>query len=146
MAQRIDIQDIEHLKPGEGVRLDDNTKYEFGADLESDKAAILDTGEGKSVVIRVFGFKMNPEVRGEIDKQNIFNAHSKQIATLLWGDGLRPLESVPPRVIIDGKKGTYQIFVPCEARSGVAFADKTRNLSEELLKSSKNGKLDTHET
>jgi len=77
MAQRIDIQDIEHLKPGEGVRLDDNTKYEFGADLESDKAAILDTGEGKSVVIRVFGFKMNPEIKNFTnDKQAILSIFS----------------------------------------------------------------------
>ncbi len=143
MAQRINIEGMENLRPGEGVQVDKDTKYEYGATLESDKAQVIDTGVGKQVLIRTFDFKMNPTMKyQEVDKQGIFNAHAKQIATLLWADGLKPLESYSPRVIINPAKETYQIFVTCEAKLGTVFADKTRNLSEELAKSNQ-GKLDT---
>lgn len=110
------------------------------ANLETETTPIIDQGVGKAVVIREFLFQINPEIPDLelIDKQVLFNAHAKQIATMLWGDGLRPLEENPPRVIIDVKNKVYRIFVPCEARLGVVFADKTRNLSEELKK----GQLD----
>lgn len=139
MEKRIDVDGIDDLKPGEGIKIDEETKYEFGADLDADKAPIIDHGTGKIVAIRTFEFKMNPNLQKEVvDKQTLFNAHAKQIATLLWADGLVPLESVGPRVIIDKVKGMYQIFVPCEAKTGTVYADTPKNLSEELLKSHKN--------
>lgn len=141
MAQRINIEGMENLKPGEGIRVDDDTKYEYGANLESDKVQVIDKGVGKQVLIRTFDFKMNPNLQ-TVDKQGIFNAHAKQIATMLWADGLRPLDDISPRVIVHAEKGTYQIFVTCEAKTGTVFAEKTRNLSEELAKSNQ-GKLDT---
>lgn len=121
-----------------GIQISEDTTYDYGADLETDKAPIIDKGVGKQVLIREFLFKLNPEIKDaeNIDRQTLFNAHAKQITTLLWGDGLSPLESNPPRVIIDIKKGVYHIFVPCVAKLGTTFADKTRNLSEELKKDS----------
>lgn len=130
-------EDLENLRPGEGVRLDDKTKYEFGADLQTEGAPIIDTGTGKNVVIREFTYKMNPQLKDMPDRQALFNAHAKQISTLLWGDGLRPLENISPRVIINIKDHFYKIYVPCEGRLGNVFVDKPKNLSEELMKSSK---------
>lgn len=136
MEERIDNE----LVAGEGVMVGD-TKYEYGADLDSDKAPLVDLGIGKAVLVRLFEFKMNPLIKQvEMDKQALFNSHAKQIATLLWADGLVPLDENAPRVIIDNKKEVYQIFVPCQAKAGAVFADAPKNLSEELLK---NGKLDT---
>ena len=134
------------LKPGTGNKVGD-TQYEYGADLHTEGTPIIDPGIGRTVSIRVFDFKMNPTVRGFNDKQAIFNSHAKQISTILWGDGLIPLEQVPPRVIIDYKKWSYKIFVPCEARLGTLFVDAPKNLSEELAKNAKpnkKGKLDSH--
>ena len=140
--ERINVEGLENLKPGEGVKVDEETKYEFGATLESDKAQVIDPGVGKQVLIRTFEFKMNPLTKHlPVDKQELFNQHAKQIATILWGDGLRPFDNASPRVILDREKGIYRIFVACEAKVGTVFADKTRNLSEELAKSN-NRKLD----
>ena len=124
--------DLENLKPGEGVE-----GYEFGSNLQTEGVPLIDPGTGKTVSIRTFTFRMNPEQKDYSDKQAIFNSHSKQIATILWSDGLIPYEAVSPRVIVDKKKKIYNIFVSCEAKSGVLFVDKPRNLSEELLKSNK---------
>src|SRR3990167_598186 len=139
--QLIDIEG--ELTPGEGIQIDQDTKYEYGSQLETEGVPLIDPGEGKIVSIRVFDFKMNPAIKDfPTDRQLIFNTHAKQISTILWGDGLRPLESNSPRVIINKKRGSYRIFVPCEARLGVGFADKPMNLTQELAKEAKR-KLDS---
>ena len=87
--QFIDVEG--ELKPGEGVQIDQDTKYEYGSRLETEGIPLIDPGEGKIVSIRVFDFKMNPALKDfPIDKQLIFNTHAKQISTILWGDGLKP--------------------------------------------------------
>lgn len=125
----------ETLEKGEGLKIDESTKYEYGANLETDGVRIEDAGVGRQVLIRVFDFTMNPAMK-DFDKQTIFNNHAKQLSTILWSDGLRPIESEPPRVILDKKKCMYQIFVACEGRLGQTFIDKPRNLSEELKRGS----------
>ena len=136
MEERVTIENHKDLTPGEGVLVDD-TKYEYGADLHTEGTPVIDPGTGETVSIRLFEFKMNPLMfKQQIDKQALFNAHSKQIATILWSDGLRPLESVPPRVIISSKKGSYLIFVPCEKRTGTFFSEKPK-LLQNFLKNSK---------
>lgn len=136
------IEGLENLKPGEGVQVGD-TKYEYGADLHTEGTPLLDPATGKTVAIRVFEFKMNPDPKVmknfPTDMQVLFNAHAKQIATILWGDGLRPLEEVSPRVIIDKKGYKYRIFIPCEARRDTLFADKPQSLTEALSKAPNNG-------
>lgn len=123
--------DLRELKPGDGVN-----GYEYGSNLETEGVRLVDPAEGRTVSIRVFEFKMNldPKIRKNFprDGQILFNAHAKQISTILWGDGLVPLDSVAPRVIINKKKGSYQIFVPCEAKLSTFFTEKPKSLSEQL--------------
>ena len=123
--QLVDVKG--ELTPGTGIDVGDDTKYEYASQLETDNVPLIDPGGGGVVVIRVFKFKMNPERKSLPGKQKIFSSHSKQIETILWGDGLRPLESNPPRVILNNKGGFYQIFVPCIAAKGVIFSEKDRN-------------------
>lgn len=130
-------KEMAELKPGKGITFDDGTKYEYGADLDTQGVPVIDPGEGKANVIREFIFKINPEKIKEFpdDKQVIFNTNARQIAHVLWGDGLRPIDGISPRVIIDRKRGFYRIFVPCEGAKGLLFTERPKNLSEELLKS-----------
>ena len=137
IKQLVDVKG--DLKPGTGIEVGDNTKYEYASELSTDKVPLIDPGGGEIVSIRVFTFKMNPERQHFPGKQALFNTHARQIETILWGDGLRPLESNPPRVIINNKKGIYQIFVPCLAAKGVFFSERDRN--PELLHKQL-GKLD----
>ena|SRR3990167_431269 len=129
------------LTPGEGIRIDDDTKYEYASELATDGVKLIDPGGGPVNTIRVFTFKKNPEKKYLPSKQALFNSHAKQIEHILWGDGLRPLESVAPRVILNNKSGVYQIFVTCEAAKGVLFSEKDRN--PELLHKQLNRKLDS---
>ena len=136
----IDIKGLEDLRPGTGVDVGDNTKYEYASELNTDGVPLIDPGGGQVVVIRVFRFSINPAMKHLPGKQALFSAHAKQIETILWGDGLRPLESNPPLVIINDRKGFYQIFVPCSAARGVIFSEKDRN--PQLLHKQLNGKLE----
>lgn len=134
------ITGMENLKPGDGVQVGD-TKYEYGASLQTEGTPLIDPGKGKTVSIRVFHFKMDPAKVKDfpIDKQEVFNAHATQIKHILWGDGLIPLEGVSPRVRINKRMKYYNIFVPCEARLGVSWIEKPKNLTELLAK----GKLES---
>ena len=128
-------KEMEELKPGNGVFVGD-TKYEYGANLDTQGMPLIDPGIGQTVSIRTFSFKMDPnKIRDFPDRQALFNSHARQIKTILWGDGLIPLEEVAPRVIIDMKKHLYHFYIPCKARREVLFMEKPKNLSEELLKS-----------
>ena len=129
------------LTPGEGIQIDKDTKYEYASELSTDGVQLIDPGGGPVNTIRVFTFKKNPEKKYLPSKQTIFNGHAKQIEHILWGDGLRPLENVSPRVILNNKKGIYQIFIACEAAKGVLFSEKDRN--PELLHKQLNRKLDS---
>ena len=134
-------KEMAELKPGDGVRVGD-TKYDYGANLNTEGVPLIDSGTGKTVSIRTFHFKMNPQSVNDFkDVQTIFNSHARQISTILWGDGLIPLDGHSPRVIIDRRRGIYKIFVPCEAKRSTLFIEKPVNLTEQLMQSSK-GKLD----
>lgn len=122
-----DISDLDTSSQLEG--------YEYGSNLSTEGVRLEDPGIGKTNTIRVFEFKMSPDpkVRKNFpDRQTLFNAHAKQISTILWSDGLRPLEGVEPRVIIQKKKGIYQIFVAAEANNSTYFNEKPKPLSESL--------------
>lgn len=135
-----EIEGLDDLKKGSGVQVDQDTKYDYASELNTDGVRLVDPGGGPVNLIRTFIFKKNPEKKYLPGKQTLFSAHAKQIEAILWGDGLRPLESVSPRVIINNKKGFYQIFVACEAAKGVIFSEKDRRpelLHKQLQGSSK---------
>lgn len=89
-----------------------------GQEAQVNSDPIEDSGTGTTRVIRFFEFNLNPAYKGQwMHKQEIFNAHKDQIRTFLWRDGLIPTEDIPPRVLIDKKKGKYKIVVLCEPYS-----------------------------
>ena len=120
---------LNELKGGEGV-----DGYDHAANLEAQSDPLVDLVAGRPLAIRSFEFSMNPDIELQFpsDPQVLFNTHARQISTILWADGLKPFDQVPPRVIINHKAKKYQIFVPCEARTGVIFADKPRSLTQQL--------------
>lgn len=123
------IEGMENLKAGEGIE-----GYEYASSLDTEGTQINDPALGQTRVIRGFEFKMNPEMIKYFpsDRQVLFNNHAKQMTTILWGDGLVPIEDIPPRVIINRKRRTYQIFIPCQAKRDTLFVDKPKSLQEQL--------------
>ena len=93
---------------------------------------LVDSGTGKSLIVRVFDFKFQPRITArEIataknNKQEFFNAHSRYIRDFLWKDGLKIREDHDPKLLF--KKGGYRIAVLCEARLGVSVFEKPTTL------------------
>lgn len=106
------------------------------SDVHTKSAPIDDPGVGKAVILRNFEFSRNPEFKGKITEQEIFNKHWRQISTILWSDGLIPLESVEPRIVFT-RNGTYRIFVTCVANSKNLVMETPETLGKLLNKSKK---------
>ncbi len=124
---------LDEFKGGEGIQISEDTKYEYASNLETPSIRLEDPGIGKTVLIRAFDFKINPNIKEiPLTKQEIFNHHARQIQTILWADGLKPLEDIAPRVILNEKDGFYHIFVSCEAKLSTVFADTPRPLNQQL--------------
>jgi hypothetical protein len=95
-----------------------------------------DEGFGKTIVVRSFDFKANPAAfhAHTPSKQEIFNAHAKQIEAYLWEDGLQPMPDVNIQVILSKKREGYRIVVGAEPRKGQIISrrdqDKIQTLSQ----------------
>lgn len=106
----------------------------YGSELNADPTPIIDPASGKPVILRVFEFRFDPKIKKAPSKQELFSSHSKQVMTLLWSDGLRPIEGVNPRVAIDMKRRTYRIVVVAEARLNTTIIEKPNSLNDLLRK------------
>lgn len=120
--------------------LDSNAKgddYEVKqGEVHSDLKLEADEGYGKTIVIRSFDFKANPQAFKERtpSKQDLFNAHAKQIEIILWKDGLKVMPDVAPQLILDKKRRGYRIVVGAEPEKGHLIGtldqDKHQTLSQ----------------
>lgn len=95
-----------------------------------------DEGSGKTIVVRSFDFKANPQAFREYtpSKQELFNAHAHQIEAYLWADGLEVMPDVHPQVILNKRRTGYRIVVGAEPRKGQIITrrdqDKIQTLSQ----------------
>lgn len=80
--------------------------------VETKPVQMVDPGKGKAWILRTFTFGINPAVKEIPTKQQLFNSHVKQIEMMLWGDGLKFVYEVPPRIQVTKK--FYKIFVLAE--------------------------------
>lgn len=105
-------------------------------EVHSDIKLEADQGDGKTIVIRSFDFKANPQAFKERtpSKQELFNAHAKQIEIVLWKDGLKVMPDVAPQLIMDKKRRGYRIVVGAEPEKGQLIdsltLDKQQTLSQ----------------
>lgn len=111
------------------VKAEDNW---YGRELQTKSNPVYDPGVGKPLVIRRFDFVVNPDFKGKLSQQELFNLHWKQISIQLWSDGLVPYEKVQPKVHIG--KGKYTIGILAEANSRNAFMDKPKTLQQLMPK------------
>ena len=108
-------------------------KYKWvGQDGEVRSDPLVDSGTGTPVVMRFFEFQGNSEAlkKHVPNDQELFNTHAHQIRLMLWGDGLEPLEVIPPRIMRSKNKLSYRIMVLCIPKKGVALNDSTQTLQQ----------------
>jgi hypothetical protein len=103
-------------------------------EVHSDIHLEEDTGHGKSIVIRSFDFKANPQAFKDRtpSKQELFNAHAKQIEILLWKDGLNVMPDVKPQLILSKQRNHYRIVVGAEPRKGQIILPSDQNKHQTL--------------
>lgn len=91
-----------------------------------------DTGSGKKAIIRAFEFKANTAAfkAHTPTKQELLLYHQRGIEALLWADGFKVMEEVPPRVSISKNKKKYAIFIGAEPRAGMTVLEKPKTLSQ----------------
>ena len=125
---------VENSKEFKGEQFETEGGLEkwYGQEVAAKSEPLIDSGTGKPLVVRVFSFKKNPGVKRFPSKQDVFNAHAKQIRDFLWKDGLAISDNPDPK--FNYTKGGYQIAVLCEARFQTMFMDKPRTLQEILSK------------
>lgn len=101
-------------------------------EISTESTPLMDEARGAPIILRVFEFAANPEAfKYQIPtKEQLVSDHKKGIELFLWKDGLRPIESMRPKVIISKKKDRYSIYVTCQARPGVSVVDKPKTLQE----------------
>lgn len=89
-------------------------------EVHSDTHLEDDIGHGKSIIIRSFDFKANPQAFKERtpSKQELFNAHLKQIEIILWKDGLKIMTDVQPQLMLSKRRDGYRIVVGAEPEKG----------------------------
>jgi hypothetical protein len=122
-----DIKDTNSKKGATfGVQTDSEDWY--GKEIQAQSTPLMDPGLGKSLVLRCFEFSVNPEFKGVLNKQELFNMHWRQIQAVLWGDGLVPNEDAEPRVILGNKK--YKIFILCQPRLRTIINEKAQTIQD----------------
>ena len=97
--------------------------YEHEVDsIETQSKTTLeqDQGAGGAAIIRCFTFGVNPIAFKEAKptKQELFNSHVKGIEVMLWRDGMKLMTEVEPRILVDEKSMSYQIFVGARPAKG----------------------------
>lgn len=120
--------------------LDPNSKgdnYEVKqGEVHSDIKLEADEGDGKTIVVRSFDFKVNPQAFKERtpSKQELFNAHAKQIEVILWKDGMKVMPDVKPQLMLSKNRKFYRIVVGAEPEKGHLInsltLDKQQTLSQ----------------
>ena len=109
-------------------------------EVKSDTKLEQDTGTGEAMVMRTFQYIANKEMfkNGRPSSQAIFEAHQKDIAGLLWSDGLTPATDVEPTFIFTPDYSKYLIMVWARPSIGQTLVDNTKTLTEILNGSSTN--------
>lgn len=112
--------------------MDENWNDISQIDTQSQTHLEDDKGTGDAAIIRMFEFAANPEAfkQHTPTRQELFNYHHKQIEITLWGDGMKVIPEVPPRLTINKAKTKYRIFVGAKPMKGNLLPYQPQTLSQ----------------
>lgn len=89
-----------------------------GQEVETEQVQMFDEGKGDKFILRHFEYALSPDINAdELDKQQLFNHHWKEIEMTLWEDGFTVVKEIDPRIVIQPDR--YRIFVTCRPRVGL---------------------------
>lgn len=101
-------------------------------EVQSDTKLEADQGEGDPYILRTFNFALDPVLMKERkpNPQELFNAFSRGIEAMLWGDGLTVVSELEPRLIFTKKKTHVLIMVWAKPRMGQSILENPKTLTE----------------
>ena len=102
------------------------------AEVRADTKLTEDKGQGRPIILRSFEFGAKPGAfKDHIpSKQELFNAHFKQIEIILWQDGLTAVREIEPKLQINKKKTHYRIWVAATPQRGAVLVERPKTLSQ----------------
>lgn len=117
------------------VGLDSKSDIQWKAtegEVHSDTKLEDDLGEGAGVILRVFEFSANPEMfkARTPSKQELFNAHAKQIEYFLYKDGFEVMYDSTPRLQLSKNRKGYRIIVAATPRKGILLHERPNKLTD----------------
>lgn len=120
---------------GDIVGLADKSDLQWKAtqgEVHSDTKLEDDTGEGPAAIIRSFTFGANAETfhKRTPSKQELFNAHAKQIEYFLYRDGFDVMYEVKPQLHLSKNRNYYRIVVAATPRKGFLVMERPQKLTE----------------
>ncbi len=99
----------------------------YGKEDRTDEKLMHDKGVGEPVLIRLFEFKLPPNIEKLPAKEEILTPdYLKYLRVSLWADALRLI--MEPRVVID--KESIKIFAPCQATTSNSFLEEPKTIQE----------------
>lgn len=140
--------DFNKLTGKDGVKAEHGKKFELEKDDEKWRAEelsvtadkqLVDSGTGDKYSIRTFSFKFHPDImsgkRKLPTKQELFNAHLKQLEVEVWKDGMGIEKHQQPQLKweldpLTGKATGYVIGLLC----GVSRSGGETMTLQEILK------------
>lgn len=101
-------------------------------EVHSDTKLEDDLGIGPAAVLRSFDFKANPEAFHATtpSKQELFNAHAKQIEYFLYKDGFEVMHEVKPQLHLSKNRNYYRIIVAATPRKGFLVNERPQTLTQ----------------
>jgi len=99
-----------------------------GGTYETDPVKLEDDRSGSPIIVRRFSFKFPPDIEDFPTEEEILDEQMKRLEIFLWKDGFRLIQE--PRVIIDTKKKTYDIFATCQVDKGNVLLDTPMALQD----------------
>lgn len=104
----------------------ENIKW-YAKEDQTEEKLMHDKGVGEPVVIRLFEFKLPPNIEKLPTSEEILTPeYLKHLKASLWADALRLV--MDPRVVID--KESIKVFAPCQATTGNSFLEDPKTIQE----------------
>lgn len=122
-----DTKDVSGLDSKSNLQWD-VTKGEVHSDVRLEE----DMGVGQKVILRTFRFSANPQAFREKtpSKQELFDAHAKQIEIFLYKDGFVRMEGVEPKLFLSKDRLSYYIIVAAVPKFGEYTHERALTLKD----------------
>jgi len=108
----------------EGIEKENYEGYEASTDL----VPLFNDPTGKPIFLRRFHFQAPIGLKDWPSKRFLSEQHQPAIEKFLWRDEMKLVDKL--RVVLNERKGTFDIFAVCQPKTGADLFEKPKTLQE----------------